>query len=67
MKINSSHTGYSVINSRFDTTVIENPFYETSSVRDSLIEQMKNNVLIIDEKINEEDDQIKPDLKLDFK
>ncbi len=65
MKINSSHTCYSIINSRFDTTVIENPFYETSSVRDSLIEQMKNNVLIIDEKINEEDDTKKPDPQLD--
>ena len=32
----------------FDITVIENPFYETSSIRDSLIEQMKNSVLIID-------------------
>lgn len=65
MKINSSHTGYSIINSRFDTTIIENPFYETSSIRDSLIEQMKNNVLIIDEKIIEEDYQIKPDMQLD--
>ncbi len=33
---------------KFDTTGLENPFYETSSKGDSLIEQMKNNVLLVE-------------------
>lgn len=48
MGLTISQTGYTITTSKFDTTVIENPFYETSSKRDTLIEQMKNNVLIVE-------------------
>ena len=46
---NSSQRGFTSISAKFDTTGLENPFYETSSKGDSLIEQMKNNLLIVDE------------------
>ena len=42
-------TGYSISGTRFDTTNIENPFYETTSLRMSLIEQLKNNHLIVED------------------
>ncbi|MFW6046853.1 MAG: hypothetical protein ACOCP4_03575 [Candidatus Woesearchaeota archaeon] len=53
------HTGFTITNSKFDTTIVENPFYETSSVRDSLIEQMKNNTIIVHESTNEDFDEKK--------
>ena len=46
---NSSQTGFTSISAKFDTTGLENPFYETSSKGDSLIEQMKNNILLVNE------------------
>ena len=46
---NSSLTGFSTDSAKFDTTGLENPFYENTSKGDSLIEQMKNNILIVDE------------------
>lgn len=46
---NSSQTEYTVTTAKFDTTGLENPFYETSSKGDSLIEQMKNNILLVEE------------------
>jgi len=46
---NSSQTGFTSISAKFDTTGIENPFYESSSKGDSLIEQMKNNILLVNE------------------
>jgi hypothetical protein len=46
---NSSQTGFTSISAKFDTTGIENPFYESSSKGDSLIEQMKNNSLLVKE------------------
>lgn len=45
----SSQTGFSITAAKFDTTGIENPFYESSSKGDSLIEQMKNNLMIVEE------------------
>ncbi len=42
-------TGFSINASIFDTTGLENPFYETTSQGDSLIEQMKNNTIIVSE------------------
>lgn len=42
-------TGFSINASIFDTTGLENPFYETTSQGDSLIEQMKNNTIVISE------------------
>ena len=45
---------YTIANTKFNTTAVENPFYETSSVRDSLIEKMKNNNIIIDNESSEE-------------
>lgn len=42
-------TGFTSISAKFDTTGLENPFYETSSKGDSLIEQMKNNLLLVNE------------------
>jgi len=50
----SSKTGFTSISAKFDTTGLENPFYETSSKGDSLIEQMKNNLLIVNEEEIEE-------------
>ena len=46
---NTSQTGFTSISAKFDTTGLENPFYETSSKGDSLIEQMKNNLLLVNE------------------
>lgn len=46
-------TGYSISGTRFDTTNIENPFYETTSLRMSLIEQLKNNHMIVEDVINQ--------------
>ena len=45
----TSQTGFTSISAKFDTTGLENPFYETSSKGDSLIEQMKNNLLLVNE------------------
>lgn len=45
-----AQTGFGTNTSIFDTTGLENPYYETSSQGDSLIEQMKNNTIIISEK-----------------
>ncbi len=46
---NTQNTGHTIVSAKFDTTGLENPFYETSSKGDSLIEQMKNNNLLIEE------------------
>ena len=46
---NTSQTGFTSVSAKFDTTGLENPFYETSSKGDSLIEQMKNNILLVNE------------------
>ena len=45
----TTQTGFTSVSAKFDTTGLENPFYETSSKGDSLIEQMKNNLLLINE------------------
>ncbi len=42
-----SQTGFNNGSSNFDTTGVENPYYETSSIRNTLIEQMKNNVILV--------------------
>lgn len=44
-----AQTGFNITASIFDTTGLENPFYETTSQGDSLIELMKNNTIIISE------------------
>ncbi|MFC0875092.1 hypothetical protein ACE01N_00775 [Saccharicrinis sp. FJH2] len=41
-------TGYTITSAKFDNTAIENPYYETSSKRDTLVDEMKNNQIIID-------------------
>lgn len=46
---NTLLTGFTSVSAKFDTTGLENPFYETSSKGDSLIEQMKNNLLLVNE------------------
>lgn len=40
-------TGYTTTSAKFDCTAIENPYYETTSKKDSLIEEMKNNQVIM--------------------
>lgn len=42
---------YNSISALFDTTAIESPYYETSSIKGTLIEEMKNNILVIEETI----------------
>lgn len=44
-----AQTGFNIKASIFDTTGLENPFYETTSQGDTLIELMKNNLIIINE------------------
>jgi len=57
--INSNlNTGYTITNTIFDTTIVENPYYESSSERNSLIEQMKNNVIVVSEPIVENSEEI---------
>jgi len=57
--INSNlNTGYTITNTIFDTTIVENPYYESSSERNSLIEQMKNNVIVVSEPIIENSEEI---------
>jgi hypothetical protein len=50
-------TGFGTNASIFDTTGLENPYYETTSQGDSLIEQMKNNTIIVSEVEFIEEDQ----------
>lgn len=51
MKTAIINTGYTATSGIFDTTAIESPYYETSSIKGTLIDEMKNNLLIIDERI----------------
>ncbi len=51
METGRKNTGYTATYAIFDTTAIESPFYETSSVKGTLIDEMKNNILIIDKPI----------------
>lgn len=51
METGIKNTGYTSTSAIFDTTAIESPFYETSSIRGTLIEEMKNNTLIVDEPV----------------
>lgn len=44
-------TGYTATSATFDSTAVENPFYETSAINGNLIYEMKNNILIVEEKI----------------
>lgn len=44
-------TGFGTTSSKFDTTGLDAPFYETSSERSSLIEQIKNNTIVIAEEV----------------
>jgi hypothetical protein len=48
MKTGTKHTGYTATSAIFDTTAIESPYYETTSSKGTLIEEMKNNLLIVD-------------------
>lgn len=54
MNTNTLNTGFTVTNTIFDTTIIQNPYYETSSVRDSFIEQLKNNIIILEDSVSDE-------------
>ena len=47
MNTGIKNTGYTSTSAIFDTTAIESPFYETSSIRGTLIDEMKNDVLIV--------------------
>ncbi len=51
METGTKNTGYTATSAIFDTTAIESPFYETSSIKGTLIDEMKNNMLIVDEPI----------------
>jgi hypothetical protein len=51
MKTAIINTGYTATSAIFDTTAIESPYYETSSIKGTLIDEMKNNLLIVDERI----------------
>ena len=51
METGTKNTGYTATSAIFDTTAIESPFYETSSIKGTLIDEMKNNLLIVDEPI----------------
>ena len=51
MGTGTKNTGYTSSSAIFDTTAIESPFYETSSIKGTLIDEMKNNLLIVDEPI----------------
>ncbi len=51
MKTGIKNTGYTASSAIFDITAIESPYYETSSLKGTLIDEMKNNLLIIDESI----------------
>ena len=51
METGIKNTGYTATSAIFDTTAIESPYYETSSIKGTLIDEMKNNLLIIDEPI----------------
>ncbi|WP_308991672.1 hypothetical protein QLS71_007385 [Mariniflexile litorale] len=51
METGTKNTGYTATSAIFDTTAIESPYYETSSIKGTLIDEMKNNLLIIDEPI----------------
>lgn len=53
-----AQTGYNITASIFDTTGLENPFYETTSQGDSLIEQMKNNTIVVGEVTIDEEPKI---------
>jgi hypothetical protein len=51
METGTKNTGYTATSAIFDTTAIESPFYETSSIKGTLIDEMKNNLLIVEEPI----------------
>jgi hypothetical protein len=51
METGTKNTGYTPTSAIFDTTAIESPFYETSSIKGTLIDEMKNNLLIVEEPI----------------
>ena len=59
METGIKNTGYTSTSAIFDTTAIESPFYETSSKRGTLIEEMKNNTLIVDEPVYVEKEILK--------
>ncbi|WP_299529059.1 hypothetical protein [Ulvibacterium sp.] len=48
-----ANTGYTSASAIFDLTAIENPFYETTSRRDSFIEEMKNGQVIVHNRLLE--------------
>jgi hypothetical protein len=49
METGTKNTGYTATSAIFDTTAIESPYYETSSIKGTLIDEMKNNLLIVAE------------------
>jgi hypothetical protein len=51
MKTGTKNTGYTATSAIFDTTAIESPYYETSSIKGTLIDEMKNNLLVLDDPI----------------
>ena len=59
METEIKNTGYTSTLAIFDTTAIESPFYETSSIRGTLIEGMKNNTLIVDKPVYIEKEVLK--------
>ena len=58
MELGTKNTGYTSTSAIFDTTAIESPFYETTSIKGTLIDEMKNNLLIVDEPILVKSDTI---------
>ncbi len=62
MNTGIKNTGYTSTSAIFDTTAIESPFYETTSMKGTLIDEMKNNLLIVEEPIMVESDTIKTEI-----
>lgn len=48
METKTKNTVYTSNSAIFDTTAIESPFYETTSMKGTLIDEIKNNLLIVD-------------------
>lgn len=62
METGTKNTGYTSTSAIFDTTAIESPFYETTSIKGTLIDEMKNNLLIVVEPIMVKSDTIKTEI-----
>ena len=51
METITKNKDYNSTSALFDTTAIESPYYETSSLKGTLIDEMKNNILVVEETI----------------